>query len=141
LSKRRRIAFPCLKIETWGTQVLTLAVLLTLAGCRSAPRDPHTVVFLIESSPANLDPRVGTDGQSEHIDELLFDGLVEHDASFRFTPARADYVEAQQILARDLPAVNLWYKDTVVVHNCRLTQVTPTPSGSYTFLETAELAR
>lgn len=52
---------------------------------------------------------------------------------------RADYVEAQQILARDLPAVNLWYMDTVVVHNRRLTNVQPTPSGSYAFLETAEL--
>jgi peptide/nickel transport system substrate-binding protein len=63
---------------------------MVLAGCHSAPRDPHTVVFLIESSPANLDPRVGTDGQSEHIDELLFDGLVAHDASFHFTPALAE---------------------------------------------------
>ncbi len=49
-----------------------------------------TVVFLIESSPANLDPRIGTDGQSEHIDELLFDGLVARDASFHFTPALAE---------------------------------------------------
>jgi len=30
--------------------------------------------------------------------------------------------------------------DTVVVHNRRLTHVEPTPSGSFTFLETAELA-
>ncbi|HET7103989.1 MAG TPA: ABC transporter substrate-binding protein, partial [Terracidiphilus sp.] len=52
---------------------------------------------------------------------------------------RTDYVEAQQILARDLPAVNLWYLDTVVVHNRRLTNVVPAASGSYTFLETAEL--
>ena len=51
----------------------------------------------------------------------------------------ADYVEAQQILARDLAAVNLWYLDTLVVHNRRLTKVVPSPSGSYTFLETAEL--
>ncbi len=66
-----------------------VALLLMLAGCHGSPRDPHTVVFLIESSPANLDPRIGTDGQSEHIDELLFDGLVAHDASFGFTPALA----------------------------------------------------
>jgi len=52
---------------------------------------------------------------------------------------RADYVRAQQILARDLPAFNLWYLDTLVVHNRRLTHVEPSPSGSYTFLETAEL--
>jgi peptide/nickel transport system substrate-binding protein len=62
---------------------------LALAGCRTTPRDPHTVVFLIESSPTNLDPRIGTDAQSEHIDELIFDGLVERDASFNFRPALA----------------------------------------------------
>jgi peptide/nickel transport system substrate-binding protein len=65
------------------------AVLLFLAACRTPPRDPHTLVFLIESSPANLDPRIGTDAQSEHIDELLFDGLVQRDRNFRFTPALA----------------------------------------------------
>jgi len=96
--------FPGPKSGTWGTRHLwniqpfnrtrislfTLLALLLLAGCHSAPRDPRTVVFLIESSPANLDPRVGTDGQSEHIDELLFDGLVARDASFHFTPALAE---------------------------------------------------
>ncbi len=66
------------------------ALLLLLAGCRSAQRDHDTVVFLIESSPANLDPRVGTDGQSEHIDELIFDGLVSRDSNFRFIPALAE---------------------------------------------------
>jgi peptide/nickel transport system substrate-binding protein len=66
------------------------AALLLLAGCRSTPRDPATVVFLIDSSPANLDPRIGTDAQSEHIDELLFDGLVKRDPSFHFVPALAD---------------------------------------------------
>jgi peptide/nickel transport system substrate-binding protein len=71
-------------------KLLIIAALLALAGCHSAPRDPGTVVFLIESSPANLDPRIGTDGQSEHIDELLFDGLVARDASFHFTPALAE---------------------------------------------------
>jgi peptide/nickel transport system substrate-binding protein len=71
-------------------RLLALTALLLLAGCHSAPRVSRTVVFLIESSPANLDPRVGTDGQSEHIDELLFDGLVARDASFHFTPALAE---------------------------------------------------
>jgi peptide/nickel transport system substrate-binding protein len=63
--------------------------MLALAGCHSSPRDPQTVVFLIESSPTNLDPRIGTDAQSERIDALLFDGLVDHDATFQFTPALA----------------------------------------------------
>jgi peptide/nickel transport system substrate-binding protein len=39
------------------------------------------VVFLIESCPANLDPRIGTEAQPEHSDELLFDGLVASDAN------------------------------------------------------------
>lgn len=69
-------------------------VCLALGGCRSQQRDPRTVVFLIESSPTNLDPRIGIDAQSEHIDELLFDGLVARDANFRFTPALADKWEA-----------------------------------------------
>jgi ABC-type transport system substrate-binding protein len=70
-------------------RLLASAALLLIIGCHSAPRDPHTVVFAIESSPANLDPRVGTDESSEHIDELLFDGLVAHDVNFNFTPALA----------------------------------------------------
>ncbi len=69
------------------------------------------------------------------LDALLDDATVSADPSRR----RADYIEAQQILSRDLPAINLWYRDTVVVHNRRLTGVVPSPSGSYTFLETAEL--
>ena len=62
---------------------------LLLAGCRAKARDPNTVVFLIDSSPTSLDPRVGTDVQSERIDELLFDGLVDRDAEFRPIPALA----------------------------------------------------
>jgi peptide/nickel transport system substrate-binding protein len=64
--------------------------LTLLSACHTPQRDPRTVVFLIDSSPANLDPRIGTDGQSEHIDELIFDGLVTHDANFHFTPALAE---------------------------------------------------
>ena len=70
-------------------RLLALSVLLVLIGCHGAERDPRIVVFLIESSPANLDPRIGTDAQSERIFALMFDGLVDHDASFNFTPALA----------------------------------------------------
>jgi peptide/nickel transport system substrate-binding protein len=73
-----------------GRILLALATLLAFAGCRSAQRDPRTVVFLIESSPANLDPRIGTDVQSQRIDALLFDGLLARDARFQFTPALAE---------------------------------------------------
>ncbi len=42
--------------------------------------------MLIESSPVNLDPRVGTDEASEHIDALIFDALVRKDARFQPQP-------------------------------------------------------
>jgi peptide/nickel transport system substrate-binding protein len=70
--------------------VVALAALLVFTACRSTPRDPRTVVVLIESSPANLDPRIGTDAQSERMDALLFDGLVSRDASYQFAPALAE---------------------------------------------------
>lgn len=70
-------------------RLFALVALAVLVGCHGSQRDPRTVVFLIESSPANLDPRIGTDAQSQRIDALLFDGLVDHNASFQFTPALA----------------------------------------------------
>lgn len=70
------------------------------------------------------------------VDRLLEEARASSDRAQR----RADYVRVQQILAHDLPVMNLWYVDTVIVHNRRLIHVTPTPSGSYRFLETAELA-
>ena len=44
----------------------------------------------IENDPTNLDPRVGTDGQSEFIDELLFDSLVRKDQNFNLVPGVAE---------------------------------------------------
>ena len=82
----------------WDTHFLATLMLFAVVGCHSKPRDPGTVVFLIDSSPANLDPRIGTDGQSEHIDELLFDGLVTKDANFHFTPALAETWELRDPL-------------------------------------------
>ena len=61
------------------------ALLFTSACSRSRP-DPHTITVLIEFSPSNLDPRIGTDAQSERIDELLFDSLVKKDEHFNLQP-------------------------------------------------------
>ncbi|MFP5266575.1 MAG: ABC transporter substrate-binding protein [Acidobacteriota bacterium] len=62
-----------------------LTAALALTGCRPAPH-PHTLVFLIESSPNSLDVRQGTDSQSERIGELIFDPLVRKDAHFHLQP-------------------------------------------------------
>ncbi len=63
--------------------------LLLCVACAKKP-DPNTVVVLIESSPTNLDPRVGLDAQSERIDDLLFDSLVRRDEHFDLKPWLAE---------------------------------------------------
>jgi peptide/nickel transport system substrate-binding protein len=96
-------------------------------------------IFSYVFSSTRFPPKGANRGRyaNPQLDALLDDAAQNPDQNHR----RADYAEAQKILARDLPAVNLWYLDTLVVHNRRLTHVTPSPSGSYTFLETAELAQ
>ena len=69
---------------------LCLVVCLALSGCAQRKPDPHTAVMLIESSPLNLDPRIGTDAQSERIGELIFEGLVRRDNDFQLRPRLAE---------------------------------------------------
>src|SRR5580698_7384123 len=67
-----------------------VAICFALCGCGTHPRDPNALVFLIENSPTNLDPRIGTDAQSERIDQLLFDGLVTRGPNFQLQPSLAE---------------------------------------------------
>jgi peptide/nickel transport system substrate-binding protein len=62
---------------------------LPLLSCSQAP-DPNTLVMIIESSPTNLDPRVGIDAQSERIGELLFDALLIRDEHLNVQPGLAE---------------------------------------------------
>ena len=68
---------------------LCVSVVTLLSACSRKP-DPNTLVMIIESSPINLDPRVGVDGQSQRIDELLFDSLLRHDEHFNLQPELAE---------------------------------------------------
>ena len=75
--------------QSRATHALLAAVccgLFVLTGCSQKPADPNTVTVAIESSPTNLDPRIGTDAQSERIDELIFDSLVKKDRQFNLQP-------------------------------------------------------
>ncbi|MGA3213764.1 MAG: ABC transporter substrate-binding protein, partial [Terriglobales bacterium] len=51
------------------------------------------------------------------------------------------YAELQRIVAEELPYVNLWYIDNVLVHNKRVLDLPMSPSGNYDFLVTAELTK
>lgn len=70
----------------------TVVVCTALGGCSSSRRssDRGTLNFLIESMPVNLDPRVGTDANSQYLDGLIFSSLVAHDAEMNIVPDLAE---------------------------------------------------
>jgi peptide/nickel transport system substrate-binding protein len=72
--------------------VLALAVVLGLASCSNSHsrEDWRTATILIESMPLNLDPRIGTDAFSEHVDGMIFSSLLAHDASMNIVPDLAE---------------------------------------------------
>src|SRR5271166_4428648 len=66
-----------------------IAAILPLFSCAAKP-DPNTLVMIIESSPTNLDPRVGIDAQSERIDSLIFDDLLSRGDDLNVAPGLAE---------------------------------------------------
>ena len=69
------------------------------------------------------------------MDRLIADAASTQDQQQRL----ADYASIQQLAAHDLPDINLWYLDSVIVHNKRLGNIHPNPSGTFDFLRTATL--
>jgi peptide/nickel transport system substrate-binding protein len=69
------------------------------------------------------------------VDALIEAGRREIDQTKR----KQIYAEIQEILAEDLPYINLWYLDNVLVHSRRVSNVEASHSGNYDFLTTAEL--
>jgi len=66
-----------------------VAALLPLLSCSTHP-DSSTLVMLIETSPTNLDPRVGLDAWSERIDSLIFDDLLSRGDDLNVAPGLAE---------------------------------------------------
>ncbi len=81
-----------------ATSVLAVvASIVSLLSCSRKP-DPETLVMLIESSPTNLDPRVGQDAQSERIDSLIFDYLLTRDDNLNVAAGLAERWEVPDSL-------------------------------------------
>jgi peptide/nickel transport system substrate-binding protein len=59
--------------------LVVCGVAALVGGCGGPRRRAGDVVFVIESNPANLDPRYATDGTTQRIDRLIFSGLVTRD--------------------------------------------------------------
>jgi peptide/nickel transport system substrate-binding protein len=89
-------------------------------------------IFGYAFSTARIPPKGANRGRyrNPELDALLDDAGKSTDQERR----KMDYVQAQQILARELPALNLWYKDSIVVHNRRLSGIVLSPSGSFKFV-------
>src|SRR5579864_1756977 len=77
--------------------LLSLIAIFPLLSCSAKP-DPNTLVMIIESSPMNLDPRVGLDAYSARIDALLFDGLVTRGDQLKVVPGLAERWEIPDLL-------------------------------------------
>jgi len=124
-----------------------LLLTLPLLSCSSKPA-PNTLVMIIESSPTNLDPRVGIDGQSERIDSLIFDDLLDRDENLNVKPALAERWEipdpltyifhlrsgvrfhnGQPLTARDVK----WTFDSLLTGKIRSTK-----SANYRFVASVE---
>jgi peptide/nickel transport system substrate-binding protein len=70
------------------------------------------------------------------LDALIKEGRSETDLNRR----KVVYADIQTILATDLPYINLWFIDNVLVHTRRVRNLTMNPSGNYDFLKTAEIS-
>ncbi len=74
--------------QAWSV-LTTLALTFSLLSC-SSTADPNTLVMIIESSPTNLDPRVGQDAQSQRIYSLIFDDLLSRGDNLDVAPGLAE---------------------------------------------------
>jgi peptide/nickel transport system substrate-binding protein len=63
-----------------------ILICIGLVGCEGRVEAPGSVTMIIESSPNNLDLRVGTDAQSERLGGQIFDALVKKDEHYELRP-------------------------------------------------------
>jgi peptide/nickel transport system substrate-binding protein len=101
-----------------------------------ANEDPDIFEYAFDS--ARIIPN-GANRQFYHnprVDQLIAKAGSETDQNVR----KQDYARIQEILSDDLPYVDLWYFDNVLVYSKRVRNLQLNPSGNYDFLKTAELA-
>jgi peptide/nickel transport system substrate-binding protein len=98
--------------------------------------DPDIFEYVFHS--AKFPPNGANRGfySNSRVDALIDKARREVDPAMR----KPLYAEVQRILAEDVPYVNLWYLDNVVVHTQRVRNLKMNPAGNYDFLRTAELA-
>jgi peptide/nickel transport system substrate-binding protein len=98
--------------------------------------DPDIFEYVFHSAKFSPHGANRTYYSNPRVDALIDQARAELDQNKR----KQIYAEIQQILAEDLPYINLWYFENVMVHTRRVRNLTLNPPGNYDFLKTAELA-
>lgn len=101
-----------------------------------ANEDPDIFEYVFHSSKFPPHGANRTFYSNPRLDTLIDKARSELDQNAR----KQLYAEIQMIVAQDVPYINLWYLDNVVVHSKRVTGIALNPSGNYDFLKTAVLA-
>ncbi len=97
--------------------------------------DPSMFEYLFHSSKFPPHGANRSFYSNPRLDALLDQARVELDQNTR----KQLFAEIQTILAQDVPYIDLWYQDNVLVHSKRVAGLSLNPSGNYDFLKTAEL--
>ena len=97
--------------------------------------DPDILEYVFHSAKFSPHGANRTYYANPRVDALIDQARGELDQNTR----KQIYAEIQQILAEDLPYINLWYLDNVMVHTRRVQNLTLNPPGNYDFLKTAKL--
>jgi peptide/nickel transport system substrate-binding protein len=97
--------------------------------------DPDMFEYVFHSAKFSPHGANRTYYSNPRVDALIDQARGELDQNTR----KQIYAEIQQIVAEDLPYINLWYYENVMVHTRRVRNLTLNPPGNYDFLKTAEL--
>ncbi len=98
--------------------------------------DPDIFRYALGSD--HIPPKGGNRGHygNPRVDALLTSAASITDEQTR----RAAYLQVQQILSDDLPAIPLWYPNNEIVHTTRITGLVPRSDGSFAFLRDASVS-
>jgi peptide/nickel transport system substrate-binding protein len=99
--------------------------------------DPDIFEYVFHSAKFSPHGANRTYYTNPRVDALIDQARGELDQDAR----KQIYAEIQRILAEDLPYIDLWYFENVMVHTKRVRNLTLNPPGNYDFLKTAEMVR
>jgi peptide/nickel transport system substrate-binding protein len=97
--------------------------------------DPDIFEYVFHSAKFSPKGANRTFYANPRVDALIDQARAELDQNAR----KQISAEIQRILAEDLPYINLWYFENVMVHTRRVRNLSLNPPGNYDFLKTAEL--